>query len=44
MAWIVTAIAPERAELRASLVTSHLLGPHVGRYLLAFDAIVGAGD
>ncbi|MEU4097613.1 TetR family transcriptional regulator [Streptomyces sp. NPDC026673] len=36
---IVTAIAPERAELRASLVASHLLGLHVGRYLLNFDAI-----
>lgn len=36
---IVTAIAPERAELRASLVASHLLGLHVGRYLLTFDAI-----
>ncbi|MET8647143.1 TetR family transcriptional regulator [Streptomyces sp. NPDC004675] len=39
---IVTAIAPERAELRASLVASHLLGLHVGRYLLEFDAIEGA--
>ncbi|MGW6896201.1 hypothetical protein [Streptomyces sp. NBC_00624] len=39
---IVTAIAPERAELRASLVASHLLGLHVGRYLLEFDAIAGA--
>ncbi|MFC9083306.1 TetR family transcriptional regulator [Streptomyces sp. NPDC057062] len=39
---IVTAIAPERAELRASLVASHLLGLHVGRYLLKFDAIAGA--
>ncbi|MFD8034382.1 TetR family transcriptional regulator [Streptomyces sp. NPDC059717] len=39
---IVRAIAPERAELRASLVASHLLGLHVGRYLLEFDAIAGA--
>ncbi|MHB9847762.1 TetR family transcriptional regulator [Streptomyces sp. Tue6028] len=39
---IVTAIAPERAELRASLVASHLLGLHVGRYLLNFDAIAEA--
>jgi AcrR family transcriptional regulator len=39
---IVTAIAPERAELRASLVASHLLGLHVGRHLLEFDAITGA--
>ncbi|MGW3158311.1 TetR/AcrR family transcriptional regulator [Streptomyces sp. NPDC001089] len=39
---IVTAIDPERAELRASLVASHLLGLHVGRYLLEFDAITAA--
>ncbi|EXU61689.1 TetR family transcriptional regulator [Streptomyces sp. PRh5] len=39
---IVTAIAPERAELRVSLVASHLLGLHVGRYLLEFHAIAGA--
>lgn len=39
---IVAALAPERAELRASLVAGHLLGLHVGRYLLAFDAIAGA--
>ncbi|MFJ8007460.1 TetR/AcrR family transcriptional regulator [Streptomyces fagopyri] len=39
---IVTAIDPERAELRASLVASHLLGLHVGRYLLEFDAIADA--
>ncbi|MGW1728454.1 TetR/AcrR family transcriptional regulator [Streptomyces sp. NPDC002306] len=39
---IVAAIDPERAELRASLVASHLLGLHVGHYLLAFDAITEA--
>ncbi|MFD8076747.1 TetR/AcrR family transcriptional regulator [Streptomyces sp. NPDC059718] len=39
---IVAAIDPDRAELRASLVSSYLLGLHVGRYLLTYDAIVGA--
>ncbi|GAA5023148.1 TetR/AcrR family transcriptional regulator [Streptomyces siamensis] len=39
---IVTAIGPEQADLRASLVASHLLGLHVGRYLLTFDAIAKA--
>ncbi|MFJ4844387.1 MULTISPECIES: TetR family transcriptional regulator [unclassified Streptomyces] len=39
---IVTAIAPEQAEIRASLVASYLLGLHVGRYLLTFEAITEA--
>ncbi|MEV7325437.1 TetR family transcriptional regulator [Streptomyces sp. NPDC093970] len=39
---IVAAIDPERAELRASLVASYLLGLHVGRYLLVFDALAEA--
>ncbi|MEU1534671.1 TetR family transcriptional regulator [Streptomyces fagopyri] len=41
---IVRAIAADRADLRASLVASYLLGLHVGRHLLVFDAIAGADD
>lgn len=39
---ILQAIDVDRAELRASLMSSYLLGLHVGRYLLTFDALTAA--